>query len=181
MWYILICIIIFLIFGIIAWKLNLDEDETSCIALFLFFIMMIIPATNGINSWEEISTREETLYTISGLDLKTFTDIESKGFFVLGTGGYLSDTQIETSYVFFKNTDLGKELTTVPANRIALRESNNEVPQLKAAYVTERRKANVIDRLWGATEEYITNETKRYVEILIIPENSIKVEYNIGL
>lgn len=175
-----VAMIIVLIINYVVIYFISDDDTASGLTTLLFLILMFAPAVNCLigNTEQE---EQVVQYEITGLELETKEKENLKGFFVLGTG-FVSGEKKEapSKYVFFANTEYGKKLTTLPINGVYLRETDEENPKLIEIVVKQVRPARFIDYFWGHKKGDII-EGGKYTKgkILVVPTNTIKIDYNV--
>lgn len=176
--YFIIAFIILIINYVVIYFIS-DDDTASTLTILLFFVLACAPAVNcliGVTEQEE----QVVQYEITGLELETKEKESLKGFFVLGTGFVSGGTKETPQYVFFANTEYGKKLTTLPINGIYLRETDEETPKLIEIVTKQVRPARFIDYLWGHKKgDMIKSGGYTKGKILVVPTNTIKIDYNV--
>ena len=182
----LYCILAFLLFLAIAFLLaiTIGDDEDTCVSILAILILILImtPMVNQIMWKGESSSYEEIAYEITGLELQSYQEENLQGRFILGSGYINSYSSIELQYIFFANTEHGKQLKTVKGTNLYIRETDEETPKLINIKTKIRRKANWIDQLWGHNKgEEIVYGTLDKGQILVVPTNTIKIEYNVEI
>ena len=143
--------------------------------LFCIISGITLLINNNIGIEEKIYTR--TAYEIASLEIVNSNDY--KGSFVLGTG-YIGNSQ-NLKYAFFINTENGKQLKTINAEKVYLIETNQESPKMQEEVKQFIRKTTWVDTLWGTKEEEKIMLETIEKQTLIIPENTIQIEYNIEI
>lgn len=82
--------------------------------------------------------------------------------------------------MFFSNEEYGKQLQTLPFNGTYLKETDDETPQVIELRTVIKKKVTIIDELWGKNEDYeVGLEKTKY--ILVVPTNTIKIDYNVEI
>lgn len=174
----LIIIIISLIIGV---SVGINDDiETgfACFAgmsILLIIICLIICSCMPI---ENIGQYEEKQYDIQGLKNKTNTEKDAFGVFVLGIGYAKSEENKIEKYYYFKVNEYGKQLESVDINDslLYIKETNEKEPCL--VHIYEKGTVNN----WFYKNFFGSSESKTLkAKQLIVPENTIKIEYNIDI
>lgn len=142
---------------------------------FLFAILLLIILAFGYPTEDVIKEEEVVQYNIQGLENKTDSKNYTSGAFILGCGGFNSQTSSTLNYYFFMVDENGKKLQKLNGTDIYIRETNDQEPcyiikiqTLKATSLTE----------WLFGNNEIQKETAK---ILVVPENTIKIDYNIDI
>ncbi len=175
MWWIII--IIGMIIGTIySWR---DEDFTPLMCI-VFIALIIVLLLGGLSSCFQVVVREyeEKQYNIQGLENNITTSQKTSGAFVLGFGYINSETTEQIKYYYFKVNDIGKQLETIEIGNYSntyIRETNEIEPCLIYRY-QETKNKGLFKWLFG--EE---REPNKIAEILVVPENTIKIEYNVEI
>lgn len=78
-------------------------------------------------------------------------------------------------YYFFKKNKLGKKLNSIKAENVYIRETDDKKPCLIYRY-GETKMQGVFKWLFG---EFTTTNVKD--KILVVPSNTIKIEYNVDI
>lgn len=142
--------------------------------IFSMFVIAILLVGAEFRK-ETIRIYEEKQYEICGLENKTNTESYINGAFVLGFG-YVNGSSSETiKYYYFKCNENGKKLESIDGTDIYIRETNEQTPCLIRKYREVKNKG-----FW----KWVFGEGKsRQVEaeILVVPENTIKIEYNVDI
>lgn len=179
MWYCIISILIVVVVFLLASKFTYDEDLifgiTTITIIFLFFIPMINYAIGRYTVDEE-----HKLYNITGLELQNQENSSFYGSFVLGCGTVAGQTSQQLQYVFFSNEEYGKQLQTLPFNGTYLKETDDETPQVIELRTVIKKKVTIIDELWGKNKDYEVGLEKTK-HILVVPTNTIKIDYNVEI
>lgn len=183
LYFILIAIILTIITMLMAhW---FDEEIAAGVCTVLAAFLIIVPIANH-SCAETTSEYQETAYEITGLEFKTelHEDASLTGAFILGSGFVTgsSETTKEMYYVFFANTDYGKQLQTIKGENIYIKETDEENPKLIKIMEKRQRKANWIDVLWGHEHgETIELNAHEKGQILVVPTNTVKIDYNVEI
>ena len=182
MW--LITIIIFSILGgICCAKLNNydlidDFGKGSITTGFITILIILVLAGIGVCNREVTKEYELIEYEIEGLENKINRDNVTEGTFVLGFAYAKSEAEEEIKYYYFRITDYGKKLETLKIDNYSntyIKETNEQKPCLIAHYQQTR---NVGFFKWLFGEDIY--DTK-LAETLVVPENTIKIEYNVEI
>lgn len=186
MWYIIIAFFIVIFVAAITTKLSDDGEVGAICSLIAIFILAFIPIGNSITYEGEEIEYQQTMYEITGLEFKTEFKEESglTGVFLLGAGFATgsSETTKEMYYVFFANTEYGKQLQTIQGENIYIKETDDESPKLIQIMTKRQRTANIIDRLWGYKKgEKIELNPAEKGQILVVPTNTVKIDYNVEI
>lgn len=180
MWY-LISIVFLICVIIISIKAKLDFWEIIECGFYLIFIWLILTfALYGMASCFTIQTKtyEEKQYDIQGLENNIITSKDTNGAFILGFGYVNSDTKETIKYYYFKVDEIGKKLETLEITNnidVYIRETNEIEPCY--LYIYEIRKPN---SFWKWFLGDFENENK-IADVLVVPENTIKIEYNVEI
>lgn len=175
MWW-LIFVIAFIVGIIYSWK---EEDFTPLLScLFIAFIVFV--ALGGISNIYRVVVKEyeEKQYNIQGLENNITTNQNINGAFVLGFGYINSDTKEQIKYYYFKVNDIGKKLETIEIGNYSdtyIRETNEIEPCLIYRY---QETVNKGFWKWLFGESRLSTQI---AEILVVPENTIKIEYNVEI
>lgn len=176
MLYCILTLVLAILIGVITYMMTYDDENGFAAGMSIFIISGVILLINN-NIGAEERPYKRTAYEISSLEVINSTNYT--GAFILGTGSVGSSQSMK--YVFFINDENGKQLKTINAEGVYLIETNQETPKLQEEVKQFVRKTNWIDTLWGTTEkEKIMLETIEK-QTLIIPENTIKIEYNVEI
>ena len=182
----LYCILAFLLFLAIAFLLaiTIGEDEDTCVSILavLILILVMVPMVNQIVWKGESTSYEEIAYEITGLELQSYENEKLSGSFILGSGYVSGSRSIELQYIFFANTEHGKQLKTAKGANLYIRETDEEAPKLINIKTKIYRRANWVDQLWGHEKgEEIVSEIRDSGQVLVVPTNTIKIDYNIEI
>lgn len=175
MWWIII--IIGIVIGII---LSMRDEDFTPLMCFGFIALIIVLLLGGLSSCFQVVVREyeEKQYNIQGLENNITTSQKTNGAFVLGFGYINSETTEQIKYYYFKVNDIGKKLETIEIGNNSdtyIRETNKIEPCLIYRY-QETKNKGLFKWLFG--EERNPN---KIAEILVVPENTIKIEYNVEI
>lgn len=182
MWYCILCAVILIALGVIIEKFMDDDYDTAVMICSLLFIVMVLaPITNLFIGIQEPVEYQQEKYTITGLELVSNENSSFSGKFILGTGKVSGSSNTELKYVFFANTQYGKQLMTTNTRNIYLKETDDETPKIIEIRQKIVRKTNWIDYLWGTKEEEVLDSDKLVGEIVIVPTNIIKIDYNVEI
>lgn len=123
----------------------------------------------------DAGTVKETLYKIEGLESNMVTNNTLSGSFILGCGSVEGKTSSKIKYYFFKETENGKSLESIVGenSEVYIQETNDMQPCLIKEYSIKRQNRLFEVLFW---KEEIKEELRT---ILIVPENTIKIEYNV--
>lgn len=178
--YCILCILIAILTYIALYVLTGDEIAGS-IVMLLLIIFTAVPIVNQFTGVGEPIEYQEVVCTITGLELNNQEQINLNGAFILGSGTIKGSKVSKPQYIFFSNTEYGKQLRTTDTDTVYLKETDDEEPKLINIKQKRIRKLNWIDYLWGnkAEEEIINDMLKG--QILIVPTNTIKIEYNVEI
>lgn len=162
-----------------------DGEISAIVCTILTAFLLLLPVINDVHA-ETTSEYQETVYEITGLEFKTEThkDASLTGAFLLGSGfvSGSSETTKEMYYVFFANTKYGKQLQTIKGTNIYIKETDEESPKLIKIMEKGQRKANWIDVLWGHEHgETIETVAHEKGQILVVPTNTVKIDYNVEI
>lgn len=140
--------------------------------IYIIFILFVVAYLDK----EVIKEYEVEQYKIQGLENNITTSQNTKGSFILGFGYVNSETQEEIKYYYFKVNDIGKKLETIEIGNNSdtyIRETDEMKPCLIYRYQKVKTKA-YWKWLFGELEKEI-----QIAEILVVPSNTIKIEYNV--
>lgn len=174
--YWIIGIIITIIFIIFVGDWVEEKVAVAFVSMFILAGIYMIVILN--QPYEVIETYEEKQYDIQGLENNIETEKIAKSGFVLGVGfASASETQ-NMKYYYFKVLDFGKQLETLEIGQHSdtyIRETDEMTPCLLKRYETRKKKEN---KFFGVkSNSYnVSKET-----ILVVPTNTIKIDYNIEI
>ena len=174
MFYFILSIILSTLIGILCYYRSYDEDLGFSIGVIIFIVLMAVSLFNNFIGYTEVEY-EKVVYEIEGLELQNEETVN--GNFLLGTGYITSSNKIQ--YIYFAKTEFGKQLKTEDASTIYLVETNEKKPQLIEKRKQKIRKTNFIDKLWSEEEENKILLDILEKKILIVPENTIQIEYKV--
>lgn len=147
------------------------------IVSFIIFgvILVLLNALSFVFS-KKAETYEKKQYDIQGLENNIITNQETNGAFILGFGYIDSETKENITYYYFKVDKLGKKLETINIDNYSetyIRETNDIKPCL--IYVYEKYENVGVFKFLLGKKEY----ESKVAEVLVVPENTIKIEYNV--
>lgn len=143
------------------------------------FVSLIIHLTAFLlllNSFAvDVGTTKETLYNIEGLESSMVTESTLSGSFILGCGNIQEKSLTKIKYYFFKKTENGKSLESIVGenSEVYIQETNNVEPCLMKEYSIQRQNRLFEFLFW---EQEIKKEIRT---ILVVPERTTKIEYNV--
>lgn len=120
---------------------------------------------------------EEVLYNIEGLQNNVEINQYINGTFILGCGSVSGGSNATMKYYYFKCNEFGKALETLNAANgdIYIRETDDQEPCLIQVY--DVFKSNPwYNFLFG---EFERKEPK--CKVLVVPINTIKIDYNVDI
>lgn len=172
-------LLIFFIIMLISVIWVIYDGESFGMSIFAGFciacIAMAILEFISIPFKKEIEIREEIQYNICGLENKYISENSAKGAFILGTGGFSGSTNTELKYYFFRENENGKKLESISGENVYIRETNEQEPcYIKKYSIT--KDVGFFKWLWGDME-YKHLKAK----ILVVPTDTIKIDYNIDI
>lgn len=171
-------IILTIIVLIIAIIIGVKEGDMSLIGFLLFMYSLIVAAIFVIccaAGGTTINTYEEKKYNIQGLENNLEIKQEMHGYFVLGFGSVSGKTEQEMKYYYFKSNKKGKKLKSIKANDVYIRETDKQKPCL-IQECEEKEFTGFFKFMFGNWHEKV--ETNK---ILVVPTNTIKIEYNVDI
>lgn len=181
MWYVISGIIFFIILIFMIKEICFDIVEAFWSFATLLLIWSVITGALWVMAscdTNKVKTYEEKQYAIQGLENNISTSQETNGAFVLGFGYINSDSKDNIKYYYFKVDELGKKLETLEITNysdIYIRETDDTEPCL--IYVYEETEHNKFFK-WLLGNHIYTNKTS---EVLVVPKNTIKIEYNVEI
>ncbi|WP_288910951.1 hypothetical protein [uncultured Thomasclavelia sp.] len=172
MWWIILIILILIsiILGIII-DSNLGEGVFAfgcSVLVFLFLLSSVFRV--------DINEYEEKQYEIQGLENNIISKENLSGDFILGFGYINGSTDEEIKYYYFKVNENGKKLETITidnSQEVYIRETNEIKPCLIYKYQTT---VNTGFFRWLFGEDKVDIKA---AEILVVPTDTIKIEYNV--
>ena len=175
-----ILLIISMIAGYVLGKINYGEGWLGAFCgMFLWLFFIIIMSGVCLTSSEVVGEPWEVeQYKIQGLESNIETKQETFGAFVLGCGFVNSDSKTDLKYYYFKVNDIGKQLESITINNYSdtyIRETDDIEPCLIYRY-EKRKNTGFCKWLFGDMET--ENKT---AEILVVPTETIKIEYNVDI
>lgn len=141
------------------------------ISMLVIALFCIVAAFNQ----QEIGTYEEKQYEITGLENKTNTESNINGSFLLGFGYVSGSSSEKMKYYYFRTDENGKKLESIDGTDIYIKETNEESPCLVYKYQECVNK--------GFWKWLFGEEKNKYIDakILVVPEDTIKIEYNVDI
>lgn len=175
MWW-LIFVVAFVFGFILSWK----EEDFYPLLSCLFIALIVLVALGGISNVHKIVVKEyeEEQYKIQGLENNITTSQNTNGAFILGFGYINSSTKEEMKYYYFKVNDIGKKLETIEITNNSdtyIRETDEIKPCLIYRY-QETLNKGFWKWLFGENRQ-----STKIAEILVVPKNTIKIEYNVEI
>ena len=180
MWWLII-----IIGFILAIIINKFTDYRMGIIVFLIpfvsIFWLFIIATSSLNQ-EVVGEYEVKQYNIQGLESNITINQNIKGSFILGFGSIKSESEEIIKYYYFKVDDTGKKLESIEVSEysdvdVYIRETNDIEPCLIYRYKkTKLKNIGIFKWLFGEFEGVYKD-----AEILVVPENTTKIEYNVGI
>lgn len=175
-----IFLLIFMIAGYILGKIIDDECWVGAFCgMFLWLIFIAIMSGVSLTSSEVVGEPWEIeQYKIQGLESNIETEQETFGAFVLGCGFVGSDSDTDLKYYYFKINDIGKKLESITIDNNSntyIRETDDTEPCLIYRY-EKRKDTGFCKWLFGGIEM-----EHKVAEILVVPTNTIKIEYNVDI
>lgn len=172
--------ILFWIFTIIMFFVAIYIAIEDDINFFGAFIMLELFMALGLFLVSFCFPRTEEEYivddgTIQGLELKDDNTYRVQGCFILGTGA-ASTYKNSPKYYFFFDTDKGKILQSTETDNVYIKETNDEAPNHKTIYkkTTFSGFPKILFGTW-------LDKDVKFGEILVVPENTIKIDYNVDI
>jgi hypothetical protein len=168
-----ICTIIIFIIAIIFSVKNDDAEGYMCI-FGAWLIILAILAILAMTSRQVVYEYEVEQYKIQGLENNIETKNKISGGFILGFGYVKGESEQKINYYYFKVNDIGKKLEKSDTD-VYIRETNNIQPCLIYKY-QETKNQGFWEWFFG--EHLISTKE---ATILVVPENTIKIEYNVDV
>jgi len=169
----LIYIIILVILGIVVSCVTYDEDNFIVVVGIGFIILVILTVIAFFNR-EVINEYEEEQYKIQGLENNMETTSSIRGGFILGFGYVNGKSEQKMNYYYFKVNDLGKKLEKTDTD-VYIRETDKIKPCLIYKY---QETSNTGFFKWLFGEDIMRGKTDT---ILVVPTNTVKIEYNVDI
>ena len=182
MLYIILSIVLIVASYLVVYYLTKGDDDSA--SGFAIIVLMLVGVAPIINTFVTVQTPveyQEMECTITGLELVDSEISKLKGTFILGTGTISGNKSSDLKYVFFANTPYGKQMRTTNTNNLYLRETDDEEPKLINIKTKQVKRMSWIDRLWGHKEDEISINEIVKGQILVVPTNTIKIEYNVDI
>ena len=171
-------IILTIIALIVAIIKGIHEQNFEYTVALLFIYLMVIGAIFIIGlavGQKTINTYEEKQYNIQGLENNIEIKQEMHGHFILGFGSVSSKTEQEMKYYYFKSNKKGKQLKSVKASNVYIRETDKQKPCLIKEY-EEKEFTGFFKFMFGTCNNKVEKN-----KILVVPTNTIKIEYNVDI
>ena len=170
-------IILSIIVLIVAIVISIHEEDFEGFIALIVFCGIVIGSIFALSLVRQktINTYEEKQYNIEGLENKTETKQEIHGHFILGIGNISGETEQEMKYYYFKSNKKGKKLKSVNANNVYIRETDEQKPCLIKEY-EEQEFTGFLKFMFGACNNRVEKN-----KILVVPTNTIKIEYNVDI
>lgn len=178
MFYIITMVVIVAAIYFITYSIFRDDESSTALAGMVLMVLLAVPFFNNFIGWYDEYVDIEK-YKIVSLELMTNTNQETKGVFVLGCGTINSSANREMKYVYVSDEEYGKQIQTLEIRNTYLKETDEETPKLIERTKVVKRKNNIIDYLWNNKQEESVMLTSIERNILVVPKNTIKVNYNI--
>lgn len=180
MLYIVVVIVLLLITYLITYRcFDYDDEAAASLTFLVGIVLLLVPLLNNCFGIKKMPEYQEQAYTITGLELIGIQENKIEGRFLLGTGYISGRTSEGLKYVFFANTEYGKQMKTTETNNIYLKKTDEEEPKLINIKQKTIRKMNFIDELWGNDNEEEVYSERTVGQILVVPTNTIKINYNV--
>ena len=175
-----IFLLIFTIAGYILGKIIDDECWLGTFFGMLLWLIFIMIMSGVSMTCSEVVGKpwEVEQYKIQGLESNIETKQETFGAFVLGCGFVNSNSDTDLKYYYFKVNDIGKQLESIEIDKTSntyIRETDDIEPCLIYRY-EKRRDTGFCKWLFGGIEM-----EHKVAEILVVPTNTIKIEYNVDI
>ncbi|MBR2507690.1 MAG: hypothetical protein IKB70_12585 [Bacilli bacterium] len=178
--YILLSIVILLVLGFILFA-TMWEDEASTLLCLVFMVLALAPLVNCAVGVHDSEPYEEIVYEITGLELHSSNEQYIEGAFILGTGVVQGGSSTDLQYIFFANEQYGKRMVTLKGTNVFLRETDTETPKLISVKRKRIKEANWLDKLWDNSQDIIEFGTIEEGKVLVVPTNTIKIDYNVEI
>lgn len=160
------------------WNRDLFDGLVNFVCT-LFFTMVILTIVLGIAFICKNITSdeyEEKVYDIQGLENNIEQEYSINGAFVLGCGYVSGSYESDMKYYYFKVDEYGKKLESVSGSDIYIRETNETQPCLIKTYIDYEYN--------GFFKWLLSNDGEGRIEhktIIVVPENTIKIDYNVDI
>lgn len=123
----------------------------------------------------DAGTVKETLYKIEGLESNMVINNTLSGSFILGCGSVEGKTSSKIKYYFFKETENGKSLESIVGenSEVYIQETDDTEPCLMKEYkiIKQNKLFEILFWKMEIKQELST--------ILVVPLDTIKIEYNV--
>lgn len=143
-------------------------------ALVIALVLVIVDWC--FSSFKKTEEYKVVSYNIDSLNLQTTQENNTFGFFILGCGMLNGNSVENIKYYYFAETEKGKKIENVPANKTYIIESDTQEPHLEEVhtktYFDGWKKVLLGNRhTYDVVTEYI----------LVVPTKTIKVSYDVEL
>ena len=147
----------------------------SVVAGMIYFFIWAIGSTCGQTKTELV----EKNYNIYGLQFDRQSQTYSEGTFILGCGGYSSGSKTTNTYYFFSENEYGRKMESLDNSQldVYIKETDSEEPHLKTIY-TIFNYAPFWKTFLGVSPLITKIESGK---ILVVPTNTIKIDYNVNI
>lgn len=167
-----------LIGAVIGYLVSYEDCESAVLGgVFglLSATIILMCAAFGNISTDIIKEEEVVQYNIQGLENNTDSKSYINGAFILGCGGFNGETSDTLNYYFFMVDENGKKLQKLDGTDVYIRETNEHEP----CYIIKIQtlKTDGFKKWLFGTGEF----QKEAAKILVVPENTIKIDYNIDI
>lgn len=184
--FVIICFIIPIIIGCISFSQDGDSEGAFAVTVGSFFIIIIIYFIAGITLEREIDIKQYEVkqYNISGLENKTTEEFEMKGSFVtaftIGYGSVSAESETEMNYWYFKETEYGKKIESIPCDEVWIREvEDGESCLIHVVQETTFKGNPLLSKIFCTISEDDYTHTNEIEKILQVPVGTVRVEYNV--
>lgn len=179
MGWLVLSIIICIVVGIIAYFAEYEDVESFIFGVFIgalisLFVIAILTVVS-LCFTEVVGEEEEIQYNIISLENKDAIKSNIHGSFILGYGGISGSSSSTIKYYFFRSDENGKKLESVDGTDVYIRENNEQEP----CYIIKKyivKNTGIFEWLFGEDEHKVDG-----TKILVVPENTVKIEYNIDI
>ena len=175
-----ILLVIAIIISIIYAVLEYEPVGWCIVAVIICWLFGLIPMAliAEMTSIDIGKPYEVKQYEIEGLQTNMNVSSNLSGHFILGFGSIHGETHENLTYYYFKKNKLGSTIESLKEENgisVYVREDNTQKPCL--IDVNKKYKYNKFFRFMLTKKEQEYTDAK----ILIVPENTIKIEYNVDL
>ena len=185
--FIWILVALCMIFGIILMVIDFKYEEegighaigmffTSFVASVPIACVILFTVISICRCFCTVEEHSYPQYEIQGLEIKDGINGEIHSSFILGCGSTNGKLSNESNYYFFSINDYGKKLESLNAKgNVYIRETDDEKPHLEIVY-KEKYFSGWMEKLFWRTQE-----TEEVGKILVVPTDTIKIEYNVDI